>query len=278
MAVMGAAMGVMDMMDKQAQIEFDNSMLRSETERETALSDMETSAEFEAMTEEQKADALKDINEDYDASQLELKRVEFERSKKFQKKQAIMAGAMALMRIAADVPKGDFGITTGILMAAQLAMTGMQVAAIDSQEFGGRLGGLIAEGGKPIPKGHIAKKFAKGGMVVGKSHEQGGEKFAVGGRVMELEGGEAVINKRSTSMFKSQLSSMNAAGGGTKFANGGMVMQNQIRKDAQLQNSLSGRDIANLGMLINSQQVRVTETQITQTQRNVKTAESRVSF
>ena len=62
-----------------------------------------------------------------------------------------------------------------------------------------------------------AQKFAKGGMVLGNSHAQGGEKFSVGGRVVELEGGEAVINKRSTAMFGGALSAMNVAGGGTSF-------------------------------------------------------------
>tara|TARA_B110000967_G_scaffold128632_1_gene131415 strand:- start:20078 stop:23071 length:2994 start_codon:yes stop_codon:yes gene_type:complete len=62
-----------------------------------------------------------------------------------------------------------------------------------------------------------AQEFAKGGMVHGNSHAQGGEKFAVGGRVVELEGGESVINKRSTSMFGGALSAMNVAGGGTSF-------------------------------------------------------------
>ena len=66
-------------------------------------------------------------------------------------------------------------------------------------------------------------KFANGGMVHGPSHAGGGVKFAVGGRVAELEGGEAVINKRSTAMFKNQLSAMNAAGGGVKFADGGLL-------------------------------------------------------
>ena len=71
--------------------------------------------------------------------------------------------------------------------------------------------------------GGIIDTFANGGMVQGKSHAQGGEKFAVGGRVVELEGGEAVINKRSTAMFRNQLSAMNAAGGGVKFADGGLM-------------------------------------------------------
>ena len=41
-------------------------------------------------------------------------------------------------------------------------------------------GGVVSDG----------KKFADGGMVHGASHAQGGVKFAVGGRVNELEGGE----------------------------------------------------------------------------------------
>ena len=63
-----------------------------------------------------------------------------------------------------------------------------------------------------------AQTFARGGVVYGNSHAQGGERFAVGGRVAELEGGEAVINKRSTSMFGNALSAMNVAGGGKSFA------------------------------------------------------------
>ena len=43
--------------------------------------------------------------------------------------------------------------------------------------------------------------FKKGGKVVGKSHDKGGEKFIVKstGQLVELEGGEGVINKRSMS-------------------------------------------------------------------------------
>jgi hypothetical protein len=68
-----------------------------------------------------------------------------------------------------------------------------------------------------------AQKFAKGGLVEGPSHAKGGVKFAAGGRVVELEGGEAVINKRSTAMFGPMLSAMNVAGGGKKFQTGGIT-------------------------------------------------------
>ena len=79
----------------------------------------------------------------------------------------------------------------------------------------------------------LSQKFAKGGLVdggmfEGKSHAEGGVKFASGGRIMEAEGGEAIINKRSTAMLKPLLSAINTAGGGKKFALGG------ITPDAQL--------------------------------------------
>lgn len=75
---------------------------------------------------------------------------------------------------------------------------------------------------------YVNSKFAKGGlteggMFEGNSHANGGVKFKVGGRIMEAEGGEAIINKRSTRMFKPVLSAINAAGGGVKFATGGMT-------------------------------------------------------
>jgi len=65
--------------------------------------------------------------------------------------------------------------------------------------------------------------YKSGGMVKGPSHKNGGVKFDVGGEVVELEGGEAVINKKSTAMFKDILSKINQAGGGVKFGRGGML-------------------------------------------------------
>ena len=60
--------------------------------------------------------------------------------------------------------------------------------------------------------------FADGGLLQGASHAQGGIPFTVGGVPgFEAEGGEAIINKRSTAMFRPLLSAMNEAGGGAKF-------------------------------------------------------------
>ncbi len=69
----------------------------------------------------------------------------------------------------------------------------------------------------------LAQKFAKGGIINGASHDNGGVRGYISGQEIELEGGEAVINKRSTAMFAPLLSQINAAGGGKKFAAGGLI-------------------------------------------------------
>jgi len=121
---------------------------------------------------------------------------------------------------------------------------------------------LFMEKGGLIP---TEGKFAKGGMVRGKSHAQGGEKFAVGGRVVELEGGEAVINKRSTAMYKDQLSAMNQAGGGNKFADGGLL--NMPSFAATSFNSLNSQRES-------TQKVIVVESDITRAQQKVNVIEA----
>jgi len=65
----------------------------------------------------------------------------------------------------------------------------------------------------------VEKKLADGGLLNGPSHASGGIQTKFG----EMEGGEAVINKRSTAMFKNTLSQMNEAGGGIAFGDGGVT-------------------------------------------------------
>ena len=116
--------------------------------------------------------------------------------------------------------------------------------------------------------------FANGGMVQGKSHAQGGEKFAVGGRVVELEGGEAVINKRSTAMFRNQLSAMNSAGGGVKFADGGLL--NMPSFTQQQFNALGQTQM--MGAMEGGRKVVVVEADITNAQDKVSVIESQATL
>tara|TARA_R110002020_G_scaffold134524_4_gene300294 strand:- start:2111 stop:4750 length:2640 start_codon:yes stop_codon:yes gene_type:complete len=147
------------------------------------------------------------------------------------------------------------GATAGI-MISKLVDRGM---AMIPDEFG---------------NGGIVDKYANGGMVHGRSHANGGEKFAVGGRVVELEGGEAVINKRSTAMFRNQLSAMNSAGGGVKFADGGLL---NMPSFTQQQFNAVGQSQM-MGAMNQQSKVVVVEADITQAQQSVNVIESQVTF
>ena len=150
--------------------------------------------------------------------------------------------ALAAPAALAQIP---FAIGAGIV----------QAAVIQSQKYAN--GGMIEE-------------FANGGMVQGKSHANGGEKFAVGGRVVELEGGEAVMNKRSTAMFRSQLSAMNSAGGGVKFADGGLL--NMPSFSQQQFNALGQNQM--MGAMGGQSKVVVVEADITSSQNAVNVIQS----
>jgi hypothetical protein len=66
-------------------------------------------------------------------------------------------------------------------------------------------------------------KHARGGMVHGPSHAHGGVSFMVGNKLHELEGGEAVINKKAAKKHAGILSAINESTGGKKFATGGFI-------------------------------------------------------
>ena len=115
--------------------------------------------------------------------------------------------------------------TGGILGIAQAAI----VIA-----FGMKQVATIAKQKDPDTKINTSvKKYAKGGMIYGRSHAQGGVTFrGDNGQVFEAEGGENVyIMKKSASAEINALSALNEAHGGNsfgtsglyKFADGGMV-------------------------------------------------------
>lgn len=155
--------------------------------------------------------------------------------------------------------------TAATLIAANNVMSGLAVAGILAQ---------TVQGISKKAKGGMIEEFANGGMVQGKSHAQGGEKFAVGGRVVELEGGEAVINKRSTAMFGRQLSAMNAAGGGVKFADGGLL--NQPSFSQQQFNAIGQNQM--MGAMGSSSKVVVVEADITDSQNSVSVIQSEATI
>jgi len=260
---LGMAMDLLAGFNEFQNAQTDAELQNMQTAKETEINDLKETAEFARMTEEQKADAIEAIEKRHDGEMLKLKIDQFEKNKKFQRSQAIMAGAMAVMQIWSSTATGNAiadAIIKGILTAGMVALTGMQIATINSAPPPtAELGGIVNE------------TFADGGMVHGRSHAEGGEKFRVGGRVVELEGGEAVINKRSTAMFRSQLSAMNEAGGGKKFADGGLTFATDILQDQSMAmaNALSGQA---------EQQVIMVEADVTDTQKSVENIEAQATF
>tara|TARA_R110000744_G_scaffold168571_1_gene286283 strand:+ start:13865 stop:17650 length:3786 start_codon:yes stop_codon:yes gene_type:complete len=259
--------GVMDVMSSYNELQNEqlNTQLQTMTQaKNDEIKLFKESAEYEIMTDEQKALRITAIEKKHDDAMLKLKVEQFEKNKAFNIAQAIMGGAMAVMQIWSSSATGNAiadSIIKSIMTAAMIGVTSMNIATIKSQAPPtAELGGVMDD-----------SFFATGGMVNGKSHAQGGEKFKVGGRVVELEGGEAVINKRSTAMFKPQLSQMNVAGGGRKFADGGMTFATDM---------LETESLAMSNALGNQEDVQVVmvEADVTDSQRSVENIEAQATF
>ena len=217
--------------------------------------DRQLSSEVKLLEERKEAGVIS--QEEYEEGVEKVQRAAFEKKKKIALLEVIIDTAAAVMKIKAEAAVLLAGIFTAPMAAVALAQIPFVLAS------GAIQAGVIA-----------SQKFANGGMVHGKSHAQGGEKFAVGGRVVELEGGEAVINKRSTAMFSSQLSAMNAAGGGVKFADGGLL--NQPSFSQQQFNAIGQNQM--MGAMGGSSKVVVVEADITDSQNSVSVIQSEATI
>jgi hypothetical protein len=138
-----------------------------------------------------------------------------------------VAGANSFTTPQSALTGGAAGIAQSLLVAGLIRgiFTAFKAAILSTFEDGG-----------VVPE-------AANGLLVGPSHAKGGIKINTPGGMIEAEGGEAIINKKSTAMFKPILSAINQAGGGVKFANGGMVgtmpqVDNGLMAFAEMFNSM----------------------------------------
>ena len=136
----------------------------------------ETFAQRQAWMEEKKIQKEKEVNERKQEALAKKKRKE---QKKWQLAQAIISGALAITNGFATKPFVPLGIAMGSLAST---LTAVQIATIASQ-----------------------KTYAKGGVLdsrsvaTGPRHSQGGIKLQPYGINAEIEGGEFVTNRKSTS-------------------------------------------------------------------------------
>ena len=197
--------------------------------KETELIALEERLRSGQITEAQFKLEKADLDKKFQEQELEAKRKAFEDEKRLKKQQIGIELALELARIAANAAANPTNATTfGAAGVAQYAIqagiaigrAGIQFAAVDNAQF------------------------AKGGLLRGKSHEQGGIPFTVDGQAgFEAEGGESIINKRSTEMFRPLLSALNQAGGGVAFARGGQV-PSPVVSSSPLNNALKAFDFS----------------------------------
>lgn len=105
----------------------------------------------------------------------------------------------------------DISINTAKAIA--FAVAGATKSSLTPVDFAIQLASYIGAIIASMAKAKQAfAKAADGGLIYGNSH-------ANGGVIIEAEGGEAIINKKSTAMFAPQLSAINQAMGGKPIGN-----------------------------------------------------------
>lgn len=155
------------------------------------------------LTQEQYEKGVQDLDAETERKQKELSLKQAKRQKAMAIMNATLNAAAAIIASLAASPVA-IGIVPNPAGIASLALATATGAA--------QVAAAIAT---PLPK--AAKGgIAGGGLLVGNSHAQGGIPI-------EAEGGEAIINKRSTAKYRGLLSAINADGGGARFAQGGIV-------------------------------------------------------
>lgn len=112
-----------------------------------------------------------------------------------------------------------------------------------------------------------SSKFADGGLLDGPSHAAGGITGTGAFANVEVEGGEAIINKRSTALFSPILSAINQIGGGkplapTNYAAMGGILSPSIYSGATASNAVQGIDYNKLAKAVSNQPIYVIPTEI----------------
>jgi hypothetical protein len=163
--------------------------------------------ENKKLTDEQKA------NLDYElAVEMEkLNEQSFQNEKQMNIVRASISGAQAVLN--AFQAGSVFGPQTAAAFAAVAGIfTAAQIALISSQQY---VPSTIQKPGD-LSGGGSGSQYQMGGLLMGPSHDMGGVRTTLG----ELEGGEFVMNRRSTANFLPLLEQMNAMGneGGPQLA------------------------------------------------------------
>ena len=171
-------------------------------------------AEEKKLAEQEKALKNKAAQQEANARKMELR---------YQMVMAIANTAQAVARTLAEwawPASAVFAALQGALGAAQVAIIAKQIGAI-----------------KPV-------KYAQGGLLVGKSHAQGGIP-AMGGQV-ELEGSEYVVSKKNTAKYLDVLTKINKNDPSVRYLQGS---SKKVNPDTKIRKYANGGMLPNFGMI-----------------------------
>lgn len=176
------------------------SLAQAEADLEISESERKRRAELdnENLTEQEK----EEINKKYDERKKAIEREAAKKQKDIDIANVLISSAVGIMQGFAQA--GPIG--GAILALLTTAMAGIQIAAINKQ-FQAKINNLAA----------------KGDFVTGASHQNGGVQY-------EVEGGEAILNKKAMSIpgFRALASAMNQSTGGVAFPLIGSSNQNNL--------------------------------------------------
>ncbi|MBQ6870063.1 MAG: hypothetical protein IJO90_06015 [Alistipes sp.] len=199
--------GSIEQISKEAtQRRLDDELQAIEDKTESEKAVLKAKFDKGILNEKQYEKKIAEIDEAAEARREEAKKEAFEKDKRLSIISALINGAVAITKVFGSTPPP----ASFILASLTAATTAAQVATI------------------------AAQKYARGGELHGASHAQGGIKGNIQGHNIELEGGEIVINKRSSAKYRKALSLINSEngwgvdfantrGGGYKFARGGVL-------------------------------------------------------
>jgi len=208
--------------------------------------------------------------EEFEKKKLEIEKTAFNKKKKLDIAVIAIDLAKELSAIAAAAAANPANAVTfgaaGISQAAVLSGIAIARSAVQA--------GIVG-----------SQKFSKGGVIHGASHAFGGVNL---GNNQEAEGGEAIINKRSTAKHLPLLSAINQDGGGvalgsvaspstgalSKFGNGGIT--NNVTNQSS---SLDLADLeARIAASINTIKVQNVASETTGVANRVETIQDSASF
>lgn len=227
----------------EAQLEFEEAereRLAIDLENQRAIDDMLIEDEFERRQirlERQRQQEIENaektgadinlINQKYANLAVEIER---------QKQEAKLAATETAVGAIAGVlgKESELGKALALSQALINVALGVTKAIAQGGLAGIATGAVVAAAGAKsiieITKTKIPKA-SKGRKIKGRSH-------AFGGEIIEAEGGEMIINKRSSAMFAGLLSQINMAGGGIPLAENGRLVGGNITNNSIIQNTI----------------------------------------